>query len=161
MAQQGETWKQRLRSIRKAQVPSNFQSPVYTFKYRLACERTPQITGLELVFYVHNRVFFLLAAPCSTWDPINSSPSRDWTSMPCTGSTESQPQDHQGSLSWSAQQGPVVWFQQSYIFRTSLVVLDENPLANPRGHGFNSWSGKIPHAEGQLSLWAPTTEPIF
>ena len=31
-------------------------------------------------------------------------------------------------------------------------TLDENPLANPRGHGFDSWSGKIPHAEGQLSL---------
>ena len=27
-----------------------------------------------------------------------------------------------------------------------------------RGHGFNPWSGKIPHAEGQLSLWAATTE---
>ena len=66
--------------------------------------------------------FFFLATPCGTWDPINSSPSGDWTSMPCTGSTESQPLNHQGSLSWSAQQGPAVWLQQSYIFRTSLVV---------------------------------------
>ena len=49
-------------------------------------------------------------------------PSKDWTSMPCAGSTESQPLDHQGSLPWSARQGPVVWFQQSYIFSTSLVV---------------------------------------
>ena len=29
-----------------------------------------------------------------------------------------------------------------------------------RGHGFHSWSGKNPHAAGQLSLWAATTEPL-
>ena len=28
-----------------------------------------------------------------------------------------------------------------------------------RGHGFNPWPRKIPHAEGHLSLWATTTEP--
>ena len=28
-----------------------------------------------------------------------------------------------------------------------------------RGHGFESWSGKIPHAVEQLSPWATTTEP--
>ena len=28
-----------------------------------------------------------------------------------------------------------------------------------RGHRFNPWSGKIPHAKGQLSLWAATPEP--
>ena len=28
-----------------------------------------------------------------------------------------------------------------------------------RGHGFHSWSGKNPHAAGQLTLWAATTEP--
>ena len=28
-----------------------------------------------------------------------------------------------------------------------------------RGHGFKPWSGKIPHAEEQLGLWATTTEP--
>ena len=28
-----------------------------------------------------------------------------------------------------------------------------------RGHGFEPWSGRIPHATEQLSLWATTTEP--
>ena len=28
-----------------------------------------------------------------------------------------------------------------------------------RGHGFEPWSGKIPHATEQLSPWATTTEP--
>ena len=30
-----------------------------------------------------------------------------------------------------------------------------------RGHGFNPWSGKIPHAAEQLSPWATTTEPVL
>ena len=28
-----------------------------------------------------------------------------------------------------------------------------------RGHGFEPWSGRIPHAAEQLGLWATTTEP--
>ena len=28
-----------------------------------------------------------------------------------------------------------------------------------RGHGFEPWSGKIPHATGQLGPWATITEP--
>ena len=28
-----------------------------------------------------------------------------------------------------------------------------------RGHGFEPWSGKIPHAAEQLGLWATTAEP--
>ena len=30
-----------------------------------------------------------------------------------------------------------------------------------RRHGFDPWSGKIPHAAGQLSLCATTTEPVL
>ena len=30
-----------------------------------------------------------------------------------------------------------------------------------RGHGFEPWSGKIPHATEQLSLCATTTEPVL
>ena len=29
-----------------------------------------------------------------------------------------------------------------------------------RGHGFEPWSGKIPHAVEQLGPWATTTEPV-
>ena len=29
-----------------------------------------------------------------------------------------------------------------------------------RGHGFEPWSGKIPHAMEQLGPWATTTEPV-
>ena len=30
-----------------------------------------------------------------------------------------------------------------------------------RGHGFEPWSGKIPHATEQLGPWATTTEPAW
>ena len=30
-----------------------------------------------------------------------------------------------------------------------------------RGHGFEPWSGRIPHAAEQLSLCATTTEPAL
>ena len=30
-----------------------------------------------------------------------------------------------------------------------------------QGHGFEPWSGKIPHAAEQLSLCATTTEPVL
>ena len=29
-----------------------------------------------------------------------------------------------------------------------------------RGHGFDLWPRKIPHATGRLNLWAATTEPV-
>ena len=28
------------------------------------------------------------------------------------------------------------------------------------GHGFEPWSGKIPHAAERLGLWATSTEPV-
>ena len=37
----------------------------------------------------------------------------------------------------------------------------ENPPANAGVHGFESWSGKIPHAAEQLSPCATTTEPAL
>jgi len=37
----------------------------------------------------------------------------------------------------------------------------ECPLANAVGHKFNPWSGRIPHASGQLSLYTRTTEPTL
>ncbi|XP_054946923.1 replication factor C subunit 2 [Physeter macrocephalus] len=37
------------------------------------------------------------------------------------------------------------------------AVLELN-ASNDRGHGFKPWSGKIPHAAEQLSLYATTTE---
>ena len=36
----------------------------------------------------------------------------------------------------------------------------KNPPANG-GHGFEPWSGKIPHAAEQLSPYAITTEPVL
>ena len=35
----------------------------------------------------------------------------------------------------------------------------ENLPANAGGHGFEPWSGKIPHATEQLGPWATTAEP--
>ena len=37
-------------------------------------------------------------------------------------------------------------------------ALVKNPPANAGGHGFEPWSGKIPHAAEQLSPRATTTE---
>ena len=106
--------------------------------------------------------FFLLATPCGTWDPINSSPKQGlnlyalrWEhGVPTTGPPGKSPMI--GSTGTSGLISTII-----YIQHFPGGTLDENPLANPRGHGFDSWSGKIPHAEGQLSLWATTTEPVF
>ena len=36
----------------------------------------------------------------------------------------------------------------------------KNSPANPGGHGFDPWSGKISHASEQLSLYASTMKPV-
>lgn len=51
----------------KAQVPSNVQSPVYTFKYHSPVKGLRQITGLELVFYVHDWVGFFFSFGHTMW----------------------------------------------------------------------------------------------
>ena len=38
--------------------------------------------------------------------------------------------------------------------------MDKVPPANAGNHGFDPWSGKIPHATEQLSLWATTSKPV-
>ena len=38
--------------------------------------------------------------------------------------------------------------------------MDKSPPANAEGHKFDPWSGKIPHAAGQLRLCATTAQPI-
>ena len=56
-----------------------------------------------------------------------------------------------------------VLFQQEYLFKK----LTELPwwrsgcesACQCRGHGFEPWSGRIPHAAEQLGPWATTTEP--
>ena len=45
--------------------------------------------------------------------------------------------------------------------RTSLVAQWLSSACQCRGHGFNPWSGKIPHAEEQLSPCTTTTEPAL
>ena len=37
----------------------------------------------------------------------------------------------------------------------------EDSACRCRRHSFDSWSGKIPHAEEQLSPWATATEPVL
>ena len=37
----------------------------------------------------------------------------------------------------------------------------EESACQCRGHGFEPWSGKIPHATEQLSSCATTTEPVL
>ena len=37
----------------------------------------------------------------------------------------------------------------------------KNPPANAKGHRFEPWSGKIPHAAEQLSPYATATEPAL
>ena len=38
---------------------------------------------------------------------------------------------------------------------------DKEPACQCRGHEFDPWSRKIPHAMGQQSLWATTLEPTL
>ena len=45
--------------------------------------------------------------------------------------------------------------------RTSLVAQWLRVLLPMRGHGFEPWSGKIPHAAEQLSPCTTTTEPAL
>ena len=51
---------------------------------------------------------------------------------------------------------------KEYVWQgASLVVLVlKNPPANAGGHGFDPWSGKIPHAYGRLSLCTAAAETI-
>ena len=44
---------------------------------------------------------------------------------------------------------------------TSLVAQWLRIACQRRGHGFELWSGKIPHAAEQLSPCATTTEPVL
>ena len=41
-----------------------------------------------------------------------------------------------------------------------MVLVLKNPPANAGGYRFDPWSGKIPHALGQLSLCTTTTEAL-
>ena len=41
-----------------------------------------------------------------------------------------------------------------------MVLVLKNPPANAGSHGFDPWSGKIPHAHGRLSLCAAAAETI-
>ena len=56
---------------------------------------------------------------------------------------------------------PYCWSFKSVVsdFLGGAVV--KNPPANAGGHGFEPWSGKIPHAAEQLSACATTTEPAL
>ena len=49
--------------------------------------------------------------------------------------------------------------ERENLNRSSLVV--KNPPANSGYYEFDSCSGKILHAEGQLSLWATTMKPVL
>ena len=60
--------------------------------------------------------FFFFAALCSIWD--HSSPTRDWTLTPCSGSTESYPLDSQGTP-WSPPLDPQLSFHVIYVAITS------------------------------------------
>ena len=39
-----------------------------------------------------------------------------------------------------------------------MVLVLKNPPANAGGHGFDPWSGKMPHAQGRLSPCTAATE---
>ena len=50
-------------------------------------------------------------------------------------------------------------FLKKYLFRASLVAQWLRIRLPMQGHGFDTWSGKIPHAAEQLSPCITTTEP--
>ena len=53
------------------------------------------------------------------------------------------------------------WFLQKLNFRVTLWLSGKESACQCRSHGFDLWSGKIPHAMEQLSPWATTTEPVL
>ena len=69
------------------------------------------------------------------------------------------------------------WHQSSISILRSTVRMQNTPLNHNqglpwwrsgwesacqcRGHGFEPWSGKIPHAAEQLGPWATITEPVL
>ena len=48
---------------------------------------------------------------------------------------------------------------RNYNLGFSWRLSDKESICQCRGHGFNSWSGKIPRGVGQLNLCTATTEP--
>ena len=52
-----------------------------------------------------------------------------------------------------------IWKSSNVGFPGGAVV--KNPPANAGEHGFDPWSGKIPHAAEQLSPYTTTTEPAL
>ena len=165
----------------------------------------------------------------------SSFPTRDWTCVPCNGSVESYPLDHQGSPLWYILKSVFVygaWYGTKFIVlhvevitveKVILFLLNcfdtfvENQLTirvqdyiwilcsfsliyvflytsfphlffsfkkkifikvyswlglswwrsgwestcQCREHGFDPWSGKIPHAAEQISPCTATTEPVL
>ena len=55
--------------------------------------------------------------------------------------------------------GPGHTLTKSIYWRTSLVVWWIGIIYQYRRHGFDPWSGKIPHAVEQLSPRVTTTKP--
>ena len=55
----------------------------------------------------------------------------------------------------------IKFHNQECITGASLVVQWLRIACQCRGHGFEPWSGKIPHATEQLSPCATTTEPAL
>ena len=52
-------------------------------------------------------------------------------------------------------------YMYMYMYWTSLVASGLESACQCRGHGFDTWSGKIPHAAEQLSPCTTTTEPAL
>ena len=69
-------------------------SHTYAHTYRVLCIRVCVYIYMYTNIYIYI-FFFFLAAPHSMQDL--SSPTKDQTSTPCSGSAESQPLDQQGS----------------------------------------------------------------
>ena len=56
-------------------------------------------------------------------------------------------------------------YHANYLLKSQRLGLpwwhsDWESACQCRGHGFEPWSGKIPHAAEQLDPWATTTEPV-
>ena len=101
----------------------------------------------------------------SLWEPPKEAleRERECVCVSVVGGGEGIIQLGENTAQWASKILPksqaVVDFCWNGRFQTSLVR-GWVSACQCRGHRFNPWSGKIPHALGQLSLWATTTEAL-
>ena len=73
---------------------------------------------------------------------------------------------NQSKQKWSSEQDLSSQHRAYLLAKSQLPALPwglsgKESACQCRRHGLEPWSGRIPHAMGQISPWATTTEPVL